>query len=706
MAPILTAFAFPGPAIYGGTDGYIGAVEFHADALNADFHYWNFQDGTDRHGPFQDWGNTTPAITLTAASTPAVFGFQHCGPVGPPYVGGVIARNLRLPTTAADASRINGSSMPAFTSPGALGFFARRGIQDEKHLMLAQVQNTGSTTFYRTRLKILNDGKLQLTIEIPGSSNNVVIETDAAVWPASERMDWKFITIRQPNDNSGVQILVNATSVAVTRTYNGSATANTWIDDMLAWGGRNSANDVFRLFGDENTGTAVDDYAQTGIGGFWIYENGSPDDAAVSDIYTNANTGGSATEFHEGVLATLTEKPVWWLYNHPVNSGGHQPNEARAGKEQNQIQSLGTTLPTDLREAPIEKGARQYASYAGTTGALAFFADRYSGQDSGGVADWQDWVYTEGALIFRANVPSLVSGSNLRGIFAWGQEPTGGPALQEGITVWAFQSSSGYTNGIRVAFYARTSSALVWWRDFDANLTSGDPHTFVISQPADGGGPKLWVDGVEITTSSDVTNTTPAVVGPNSWFSEISTRAGGPGGINCFRVGQYINASGFGPWNAPFETFIITDQVLVQADADAIETAIAAGIAYTPSADSFTVTMGASGLAGSELRGFDTDTSFGSVSGAPDFLTGGDSVTEMYWTNVTDQFVFSVTGTYAQDSFKRLVFETPYGYHALASNTATFTQSGGRSIWTFPESTKEWSDYVASDTAVVYVITD
>ncbi len=689
----------PGPPV--DTSSYFGAVESIA---GSDFHYWNFQDGGDRKGPFRDWG-TASTISFTPTDSSSIFGFVHCGPRGPDYVGGVVARKWSASSVpATQPQRLNGSAMPDFAGPGAIGFWARRGDQSEKHLLLAQVQNAGGTVFYRTRLKILSDGKLELTIELPGSGNSVVVVTDAEVWAAADRMQWKFVVIGQPRDGGGIDVFVENAPVAVTRTYNGTATAASWIDDMLAYVDRDSGNDVFRIFSDE-TGDGGEEYSQTGIGGLWIVEGKAVSAADVDTVWDAAKSIGALTDYVEGILGVLTERPVWWWNCHPVNSAGVQPNEAREGKEQNRVETVGIALPSELRGLPLSGGGRRYAAY--TVAGLSANSDRISGQDAEAAADWQDWVYTSGSLGGRVRIGTVDSGSGINQLFCWGQEPTSGPSLQEGIVVSAVRvggPGNTWRGAIRIAFYARTSSALVWWRDFDAQLSDDQEIDLVISQPADGGGPRCWVDGVEITTTDDVTNTTPAVVGPDSWFAEISARAGGAAGINCFRVGSYINASGFNPFSGGVEDFFITDQVLTQAEVDAIEAAVAEGEAYAPSSDFFTVTIGIDGTIGSEIVGFDDSLPLGGVSGAPAFLGGGDAVEAFFWDNGVNEFEFRVSGTYPQDSFQYLTFQGPFGLNRVLSRKAkSFVQAGGTTTWVFDAPTVDWSRYLVGQSAIVFV---
>lgn len=700
MTPLLLACSKPADPVYSGDEGYEGAVAFYTREAEGTHHYFAFEEGNGRQGPFLDTGTDSVRPTLTLNNIEVAAGFQHCGAFGAPYVGGLIHSHISSITTPGWAGDSGADSIPLFTGPGAVGFFARQGSAIEKGILYARVANTGASTEYESKVEILATGVIRLTIETP--AGNATITSSSAVWSSSDRMNWKHICFRQLEDGGGVDLFVNGTEVSVSRSYTGSAGADTWIDDMLAYGSRDSSEDIFRVLDRGITESNLDCYNHAGIGGLFVMNDVLLTDAQVDTIVEQADMDGDATDFVEGILKAVrangNEWPVWWMQGN-FTLRGSGLNLARPAEENNVIVKQGI-LDSEVGVTPATMFKRyQHTAVDGFSSSAGEYVD---GDTTEAGDTWHDWNFTEGTLVLLGACPGINGTNQYAYAFWWGQQATSGPATQEYLSVQVYRNNG----NIRIDFLSRaTGSPTRWAREFSSTgLSTGDPMCLLVRQKADGTGPEVWLNGTELTTFTDDNTSAIDNLDADTWFSTIRTDAGGT--ANGFRLGAYLVTGTFQNWiDGLIEDFVIDDSAWTDAQITDFFSALTSSENYTPGGDAVTITVGVvdDGLSTEEV-GFRSDggsSSYGSASGAPSWATG--AVRAVYWDNDTDEFVCEVVGLYAQDVFRELVIEAPgNAYYRMFTRAASYSQISGYTQWKFTAPTSLWAEYAASDTVTVY----
>lgn len=696
----------PVAAVFEG-DGYENAILFYADALSAEYNYWNFEDGNQRQGPFIDGGDHSVAPTLTSNNTRLTVGGMYCGPRGAPPVSGVIHGNRSALTTPGWIGSSGDGSIPAFGATASINAFMRRGFTLEKGLLWFRVANTGETVEYETALEILSSGVLRLRIETP--DGNVQVDSDAAVWPDADRNNWKMVTVRQ--DGSGIDFLVDGSTVAVTRTYTGTAGATTWINDMLAYASRDTAQDRFRVLDRGQTESDLDAYNHVGVGGLAIL-HAPLTDAQAADLYDAANVDGTPLDVFEVVAKICADNgddwPLFWAFagDHmgvSSDSGHTGLNLARPANEDN-----GYKAQAIQRGIASSKYSVRYRAAMTGFGNSTF--DSIQAESANGNSNWESFDHSEGMIIIIGTWPTILSGVNHTALM-WGRASSGTSRNSYiDVRVGEF-SRTGQPRGnfaVALAERGQTTTAprdLRWFWD-DADIQDGELFAVVIRKQSGLNDAECWINGTKQSLPPGEPFDNSTFYDRASWFDDVEFAADAQGGVDEFQMGSAIStSSSVGGWQGgTIEHVIIDDDAWSDAQITEFFDALDDAESYVPSGDLVTVTIGNVTSGPTVIESGFEDGSHGSVSGSPSFSTG--SVRELQWRrNAGDnEFIFDCDGIVDQDSFKYLVMETNYGFFRLYPSRATFTQGGGRSRWVWEANNSHWQDLSPSDTERVWFV--
>jgi hypothetical protein len=348
------------------------------------------------------------------------------------------------------------------------------------------------------------------------------------------------------------------------------------------------------------------------------------------------------------------------------------------------------TNVTRAQEQAIDR--RAAFCIGGFSGAV----DRINADQAEAGATWQDWAWGEGTIIAAARTDFSGSSSGNKVLFFWGLNVGVGNTIQ---THNQLRMSSADGDMRYVTFYRDGSTVRTWQRQFDSGavMTTGESYIIVLTHDGSASGPKLYIDGVEITSFTDADNDVTDTVGPESFFDTVQTLID----PDAFKCGPYRSDQG---WVGSVISHIVFDDAeWTAAQVEALQTACDASKAYTAPGELVTVTIGQIGVIPNVSESGFLTGSHGSVSGSLPFTS---AIRELNWDlNSPDpsEFIFECEGVVAQDAFRYLTMETTRGFYRQHTALATYSNPGGtRSRWVWTASNDYWRGLSVSDTARVW----
>lgn len=475
-------------------------------ALLAPDHWWKLNDDYD--ATFADSGFGPDPINNGTGLN------DQLGRTAPGMRVGETPQHLAINNAGGNASYVTLASVFPSHTTGSI-FAIKRWRRLNAPNDSSVISQGNSTAAQGAGIRVTSTGEVQVYVDRP--AGNMRVTTDAPVYDTDDR-EWHQIGAVQPGDGTGPKIYIDGALVASTLSLTGSSTADDWFDDI-------PSATVTRIgsFGGVAAGSFL--RGQMSDVAVWIDRLLSASDFA--DLYTTS-IGGTVVSFYDYVKVNLN--PLIWL----TMVDRSNPNVAI-------VEAGRTTLTQASHSFPSEPTFRNAGpltvdpDYA-FGGGQAFLLDHGLPPGSRTTGTFIAFFRSSSFAGYRVLADYYDSANSNTEFFRF--------EIENSLFQAHIQSGSG--NSYKVQISGLTLAVDNW-------------HMAAVVQPGDGGGFRMFIDGVRYS-GGDLTVTGPSGSATvNDWINRIIAL----GGTDFF-----VNRSGFGLGSSSMEytQIIFTDEVLTDQE--------------------------------------------------------------------------------------------------------------------------------------------